>query len=278
MAVPAIGWYLLFMIGPLVSVFYIALLNWPGLISPSTFTALDNFTKLAQDHVFWSAVENTAIQLAIAIPAITVLGFMLGYFLTLNPRGLTVLRIALFTPALISLSARSAIFLAILSPQGLVNGVFAAVGLGDWSHAWLAEESTALASVILVDVWSGIGFTAVLFSARLGAVPNESYEAAVIDGAGHWKRMWLIAFPIIRDYFGVITMLQFLWMLFGSAGSILLLTHGGPANNSTTLSFMVYDEAFNQSKVGYSQAVGVVLFLVGIVGMIAIRRAFRPTH
>jgi multiple sugar transport system permease protein len=278
MAVPAIVWYLIFMIGPLASVFYISLLDWPGLISPSRYTGFDNFARLAQDEVFWAAVRNTVVQMGLGLPVITVCGFMLGYYLTLGPRGLTLLRIALFTPALISLSARAMIFLAVLSPNGLINGVLGAAGGGRWTHAWLAEQSTALASVILVDVWAGVGFTAVLFSARLSTVSTEQYEAAYIDGAGHWRRMASIAFPIIKSYFGVLTMLQFLWMLFGSAGSILLLTHGGPGNDSTTLSFMMYDEAFSQAHVGYSQAIGVVLFVVGIAGMIAIRRMFRPSH
>jgi len=76
----------------------------------------------------------------------------------------------------------------------------------------------------------------------------------------------------------VLLMLQFLWVLFSSAGSVLLLTNGGPGNSSTTLSFLMYDKAFSQSQVGYSQAVGVVLFAVGVVGMVVIRRVFKPTY
>jgi multiple sugar transport system permease protein len=275
MAVPAIVWYLVFMIGPLVSVFYVSLLNWPGLIAPSKFNGLGNFIKLFRDDVFWHACWNTVVQMAIELPVIAVAAFMLGYYLMLRPAGAGLLRVAFFTPALISLTARSMIFLAVLSPPGLLNGLFDQLGLQSWTRPWLADEHTALACVIFVDVWAGIGFTAVLFGARLASVSGEIFEAALIDGSSHWTRMWQIAFPIVKDYFGVVVMLQFLWMLFGSAGSILLLTHGGPGDASTTLSFMLFDEAFSQSHVGYSQSVGVILFLVGIAGMIGIRRIFR---
>lgn len=276
LSLPALIWYATFTIGPLLAMFYIALLGWPGLISPSTFVGIGNFERIFADAVFWEATRNSVVQLAVVLPVMMPLAFMLGYYVTLKPRGHRLLRVLLFTPALISLAAKSIIFLSIFAPTGLVNGFLANVGLGSLATPWLASQSTALATVIVVDLWGGIGYTAILFSARLSAVSGDVFEAAQLDGAGHWQRMWGIAYPICRDYFGVLLMLQFIWVLFSSAGSILLLTNGGPGNSSTTLSFLVYDKAFTQSQVGYSQAVGVILFFVGIVGMVIIRRIFRP--
>jgi multiple sugar transport system permease protein len=276
LSLPAVVWYVFFTIGPLIAMFYIALLEWPGLIAQSTFVGLDNFADVFTDPVFWVAVKNSAIQLAIVLPIMIPLSFMLGYYVSIKPRGHRVLRVILFTPALISLAAKSIIFLSIFAPTGLVNGVLTNIGLGGLATPWLANQSTALATIIVVDLWSGIGYTAILFSARLSAIPPEVFEASELDGAGHWRRMWQIAYPMTRDYFGVLAMLQFIWVLFSSAGTILLLTNGGPGTSSTTLSFLVYDKAFTQSELGYSQAVGVILFFVGIVGMLAIRRAFRP--
>ena len=132
--------------------------------------------------------------------------------------------------------------------------------------------------MIFVDLWAGIGFTAILFASRMTYVPSEVYEAADLDGASHWKKMWGIAFPMIKDYVGVVTMLQFLWTLFYSATTVLLLTKGGPGTSSTTLSFMVYSQAFIQSNIGYSQAIGVVLFIVGLLGMVVIRRTIRANY
>jgi len=278
LSLPAILWYLAFTIGPLAAIFYIALLDWPGFIAPSSFVGLKNFQTMFADPVFWQAARNSLVQLVVVLPLMLPLAFMVGYYVSLKPRGHRILRVILFTPALISLAARSMVFLSIFSPIGLLNGLLRGVGLESLARPWLASQSTALGTVMAVDLWAGIGFTAILFSARLSSIPEEVMEAAKLDGAGQWRRMWGIAYPICHDYFGVLLMLQFIWVFFASAGSILLLTNGGPGNSSTNLSFLVYDKAFTQSQIGYSQAVGVILFAVGIAGMVLIRRAFRPKY
>jgi multiple sugar transport system permease protein len=274
-AAPAVVWYAVFTIGPLAAMFWISLLDWRSLIGRSRFAGPDNFEAVFADHVFWDAVRNTAVQVGIAVPLMIPLSFMLGYYVSLNPRGHRLLRVLLFSPALISLAAMGVMFLAVLGPNGLLNAALEAVGLDGLTTPWLANRSTALFAIIGVNLWSGIGFTAVLFAARLAAVSPELYQAAELDGCGHWRKMWRIAYPVVRDYFGVLSMLQFLWVLFNSAGLILLLTNGGPGSASMTLSFLIYDRAFIQSDLGYSQAVGVLLFAVGMVGMVVIRRLFR---
>jgi multiple sugar transport system permease protein len=90
--------------------------------------------------------------------------------------------------------------------------------------------------------------------------------------------MWRVAYPIAKEYFGVLTMLQYLWTLFGSAGLVLLLTRGGPGEATSTLSWLVYRFGFRANEVGYSQTIGLVLFVLGIVGLIVIRRAFRARY
>ncbi|MEV1011986.1 sugar ABC transporter permease [Streptomyces sp. NPDC049881] len=277
-AVPALVWYLLFLLGPLVAMFYISGLHWPGMLAPRSWTGWDNFSTVLGDDLFWDAVRNSAVQIGVVLPIMIVTAFMTGYYLTLRPRGHRLLRIILFTPALISASAKAMVAYSILAPNGLLNGVLGDIGLDSATRAWLADTDTALACIMAIDLWNGIGFTAVLFAARLGSVPGEIYEAAELDGTGHWRRMWRIAFPITKDYVGVTTMLQFLWILFSSAQNVLLLTQGGPGNATTNLSFLVYTKAFVQSDLGYSQAAGVLLFLAGLLGMLAIRRLFRQNY
>ncbi|WP_199549732.1 carbohydrate ABC transporter permease [Streptomyces sp. N35] len=278
LAVPALVWYLLFMVGPLVAVFVISVLRWPGMLQPRSFAGLDNYRTVLGDSVFWTALANTLLQLVVAIPVMIVCAYMLGYYVTQKPRGHRVLRYLLFIPGLISTSAKALLFYAALSPDGLVNGAFDALGLESLTTAWLADPATALACLIMLDLWSGIGFTAVLFAARLGSVSEEIGEAAQLDGAGHWRTMWRIHFPIIRDFVGVLTMLQFLWTLFGSAQNVLLLTQGGPSHSSTTLAFLVYQKAFIEADLGYSQTVGVLIFVLGLVGMLLIRRLLRQAY
>ncbi|MEU5268867.1 carbohydrate ABC transporter permease [Streptomyces hygroscopicus] len=278
LAVPALVWYVIFMVGPVAAIFVIAALHWPGMLQPVSFAGLDNVRTVLDDPVFWDAVRNTAVQLAVALPIMIVCAYMLGYYVAQRPPGHRVIRYLLFIPGLISTPAKAMVFYAALSPDGLANGALRSAGLGSLTDAWLASPSTALACLIALDVWSGIGFTAVLFAARLGSVPEDLGEAAQLDGAGHWRTMWRIHFPVIRDYVGVVTMLQFLWTLFGSAQHVLLLTQGGPGSSSTTLSFLVYQKAFIAADLGYSQTVGVILFLAGLVGLLTIRRVFRQNY
>lgn len=278
MTAPALVWYLIFMVGPAVAMLVISTMDWPGLLARAEFSALDNYRQLFADRQFWDACRNTAIHVTVVLVIMVPTSFMLGYYLNTKPAGHRILRVLFFTPALLSVSARAMVFFGVFAPGGLLNTLLTSVGLDGLTTPWLANASTALGVVIFIDLWGGIGFTAILFSARLTSVSQEIYEAAELDGATHWNKMWGIAFPIVKDYVGVVTMLQFLWTLFYSATTVLLLTKGGPGDASTTLSFMVYQQAFIESEIGYSQAVGVLLFAVGLVGMLVISRTIRQDY
>ncbi|GCE16456.1 carbohydrate ABC transporter permease [Dictyobacter kobayashii] len=233
---------------------------------------------MLNDPIFYVAIRNTAIHIGVVLPILIPLSFLLGYYLSLKPRGYQFLNVVCFTPALMSAAAATMLFIGIYAPNGILNALLNAAHLSSLTHLWNADPSTALGSIIAINLWGGIGFCAVVFSARLSGISSELYEAAQIDGATHWERIRLIAYPMVRDFVGVMTMLQFLGLLLGSAQTVLLLTHGGPGTASTTLGFMLYDEAFVSSHLGYSQAIGVFLFIVGLIGMLLIRRIFRPAY
>ena len=264
---PALAWFALFSVGPLGAMFVIATLRWKGLIYTPSFVGWENVVTVFHDPVFWSAVRNSVIQVGIAVPLMIPAAFALGYHLYTRPRGHRVLSVLYFSPGLISISVTGVIFYGVLSPNGGVNGFLEAIGLDNLVRPWLADPSTALASLIAIDLWRGVGWTAVLFSARLASLPAEVIEAAEVDGAGRFRTMWQIAFPMIKDYVSTITTLQFLWTMFTSAALILLLTKGGPGTRTTTLSYLVYAKAFSQRDLGYSQVVGVVLLVLGVAGM-----------
>jgi len=276
LALPALVWYAVFMIGPVVAMFVIAFLSWPGMLATPTFAGLDNFTTVFADETFWAATRNSAVQIVVGLPIMIVLAFLLAFYVVQKPRGHRVLRYLLFIPALISAPATAMVFYAMLNPDGLVNGVLRPLGFE--GTAWLADPSTALGAIIAVELWSGIGYSAVLIASRLDGVDAEIVSAARIDGAGDWRIAWRMYWPIARDFIGVVTMLQFLSMLFNSAQNVLLLTQGGPGTSTTTLAYLIYQKAFVEADLGYSQAVGVILFVIGLLGMGVIRRVLRATH
>jgi multiple sugar transport system permease protein len=271
---PALIWYVAFMIVPLGAMFYYSLDNWDSLIAPRTYAGFSNFSHMWSDPLFHAALRNTAIQLGVAVPLMLPMAFMLGFFLSRKPPGYRILSVIFFTPGLISTAARATMFVGVFQPFGILNSVLRSIGLGGLQHLWLASNSTALGTVIAVEVWGGIGWTAVLFAAALSAVPEEIYEAARLDGVNTWQLIWRIAYPLTRSFFGLMAMLQFIWLLT-NAQDVLLLTNGGPGSSSMTLGFMLYDQAFNSGNLGYSQAIAVIVFAVGVLGMLLIRASFR---
>lgn len=277
LALPGLVWYALFTIGPVLAMFFIALLRWPGMLVTPTFAGLDNFATVFSDATFWTATRNSLVQIGVGLPLMVLLAFLLAFYVVQKPPGHRVLRYLLFVPALISAPATALVFYSLLNPDGLLNGVLGMVGLPA-DRAWLADPATALPSLIALDLWSGIGYSAVLLASRLDSVDGEIVQAARMDGAGSSRLAWGIYWPIARDFIGVVAMLQFLSILFSSAQNVLLLTRGGPGTSTTTLSYLIYQKAFIDADLGYSQAVGVVLFALGLVGMFVIRRTLRATH
>lgn len=272
---PALLLFSIFLIEPLINMFRVSTLDWRGIIKPYTFVGLKNYYRLIEDEHFFAALRNTAIHLTIALGAILPISFMLGFFLSLRPPGYRLLRTIFFLPGMLSVPALAMIFVGIYLPDGIINYFLRLFGLQALTHVWLADKSTALAAVIAVDLWGGIGWYAVMFYASLSNINKELYEAAQMDGANYWHIMWGIAFPLSINFFGVMAMLLFLWILMGSAQNVLLLTKGGPGDSSLTLGYYLYRLAFENRYLGYSQTVGVFIFVIGIFGTLLIRRLTR---
>jgi multiple sugar transport system permease protein len=269
---PALLWFMAFMLWPLLNMFYISTQHWDGLSLPQTFVFLDNYTRLLRDPNIAIGLRNTTIHLVVGVLGVVPFAFMLGFFLSLRPPGHRLLRTIFFSPSMISVAALAMIFLGVYRPDGMLNLLLRAVGLSSLTRLWLANQSTALGALIAIDLWSGIGFYSVLFFAALAGIPEELYEAARLDGAGYWAIMWRIAFPLMLDMIGVVVVLQFLYILSGAAQNVILLTNGGPGTATTTLGYYLYSQAFITQRLGYSQAIAVVIFFIGIVVILLIRR------
>ncbi len=278
LAAPAVFVFALMMLWPLGNMFHLSTLEWNGIVKPKIFIGLGNFVEMFGDRHFRRAVVNTSIQLLIGMPAVMFPAFMLGFFLSQRRPGYRILRTIFFSPSMISVAAIALMFLGVYMPDGIINTLLRAAGLDNLTRIWLGDPRTVLGAIIAIDIWGGIGFFAVLFFAALTNVPEELYEAATLDGASRWKIMWRVAFPLTLDFFGVASMLHFLWILLGSAQNVLLLTKGGPGDYSLTLPYLLYKEAFITQRLGYSQAIGVFIFVIGIMGMALIRAATNRSY
>lgn len=275
---PAVLIFSALMLWPLINMVRVSTFEWRRLTGPKTFVGLANYGKLFSDPKILVALQNTAVHLLIMLVVVMPISFMLGFFLSQRLRGYRLLRTIFFSPAMLSVPALAMIFLGIYLPDGILNHALRVLGLEGWTRVWLANSSTSLWAVIGADVWGAVGFYAVLFFAALSDLPRELFESAQLDGANYWTIMWRIGFPLILDFFGVALTLNFIWTLTGSAQYVLLLTKGGPGTSSLTLSYYLYDKAFVTDRIGYSQAIGVLLLLMGMVGMVLIRRATQRSY
>lgn len=275
---PAVLWYAVFMLWPLVNMLQTSTLDWNGMLRPSSPVGLGNYAKLPDDPYFTAAVVNSLVYVLVSVPGVVTLAFLLGYFLSRRPPGYRVMTVIFFVPAMFSVAGTAMMFLGVYSPDGVLNASLRAIGLGGLATNWIATRQTALASVIAVDFWSGIGLYAVMFAAALSDVPEELYESARLEGAGHLTQIRHIAAPLASEFIGVVVMLHFLWVLIGSAQTVLLLTKGGPGTYSLTLGYYVYERAFVGGRIGYSQAVAVILALMGIVALAVIRFGSRRKY
>lgn len=252
--------------------FFISTMRWDGLALPQKFIFVDNFIRFFKDPNISVALRNTGIHLLFGILGVIPFAFMLGFFLSLRKPGFQALRTIFFMPSMISVAALAMIFLGLYRPDGMLNSFLESFGLASLTRVWLANKTTALGAIIAIDIWSGIGFYSVLYFAALSNIPEELYEAAQLDGAEYWTLMWKIAFPMMLDFTGVVIILQFLYILSGAAQNIIILTQGGPGNATLTLGYYLYNQAFLTQRLGYSQAIAVLIFIVGIVVILTIRR------
>ncbi|MFJ6632591.1 carbohydrate ABC transporter permease [Streptomyces sp. NPDC091376] len=273
LAAPALL-YAVFVIGPYLQAFYIALTDWRGVSSRAEFVGLDNFARILDDEVFWQAIRNHGVILLV-VPALTI-GIALAFAFLLNVaggrgrsgavRGLAgagFYRVVFFFPQVLSIVVTAVLFQSMYRPDeaGGFNSVLGRLGISP--VGFLTDPSFALWSLMAVMIWSGVGFYLVLFQAGMAAIPTELYEAAALEGAGRKRTFVSITLPLLRNT------LQLAWVYMGIGAldafaliQVLAMEHGGPDHATTVVGLQVWERAFEHYQFGQASALGVVLFFV----------------
>jgi multiple sugar transport system permease protein len=240
-------------------------INWIG---------FDNFTRLWQDGKFWSAGWRTLIYAGGAVPLTTVAGLLIALALNGPVPGRTLLRLIFFIPFIVNSVAIAATWILLYDPRyGPINVVLRNLGIDD-PPIWLASSDWALRALIVVAVWHGAGYAAVIYLAALQDVPKDLQEAAALDGAGVWKRFWAVTFPFLSPTTFFLIVTGFIGTS-QSFGLINLMTEGGPAESSTVLSYYVYLNGFRFYQFGYASAMAWMMFLVVLVLTLVLWRVQR---
>ena len=233
------------------------------------FQGLDNYIRLFQDDVFWNSLRVTATYSVLAIPLAIVVSVLMAQLCNRTLRGMSIYRSLFFLPVVTSPVLSGIIFIWIFSGDGPINTGLEIFGIELGS--WLQNQALVLPALALVAAWSSFGYNMLILLAGMLAIPPDYYEAAGLDGAGAWQRFWHITLPLLKPSLFFVLVLETV-KSFQAFDIIYVMTGGGPAHGSYTLTYMIYDQGFGYSEFGYASAVGVVLLVITLILSLIQRR------
>lgn len=279
--------YLMYVISPYVQAIYFSLTNWSGFSSNFGFVGFDNYVRLWADDQFRIALRNNVILIVVAPVATVVLALFFASMLNIGKggtsgvggvRGSGVYKVVYFFPQVLSVAIIGVMFKYVFAPTeagGILNAVLSSVGLKALAQPWLGDPDFAFWCVVLVMIWSFVGFYVVLFSAAMQSIPKDIYEAALLDGSGRLSTFRHVTLPLVWDTVQVGWVYMAIQAMDGFAFvHIMLGIGGGPSRQGDVLGVMLYRELFN-SKAGYASAIGVVLLVLTLVVTVLFMRVAR---
>jgi multiple sugar transport system permease protein len=239
------------------------------------FVGVANYGAAIGNPVFGRAVLNTVWFTVGSIVFQFGIGLALAVFFNGRFLGSATLRALLLLPWLLPLVVSGAVWRWIFDQDhGVLNTALRLVGLP--GVPWLTDTGWALPAVILTNVWIGIPFNLVLLHGGLRAIPGVLYEAAALDGADAWQRFRTVTWPLLRPVTGIVLMLGLVYTI-KVFDVIMVITGGGPANATQTLTTFSYSLSFHDFAFGQGAAVGNVLILAATVfGFVYVRSAREP--
>jgi raffinose/stachyose/melibiose transport system permease protein len=261
---PAVVLFVVFVLLPICIAAYYGLFNWSGYGPLSDFTGLHNYRLVLDDPVFRESILHNVIIAVLSLVVQLPISISVALLLNRRMRGGSFLRLAVFTPYVLSEATTAVLWLLMLQPGGFVDQVLRQVGLGSLVHLWLADPSIVLYTLFVVVTWKYIGFGIILLLAGLQGVPGELREAAAIDGASAWQTTRRITLPLLGPTIRI-------WIFLSMIGSLQLfdivwiMTIGGPANASSTMVTYMIQNGFRSLEFGYGSAVAVILFIISFV-------------
>jgi multiple sugar transport system permease protein len=272
---PGLILFSVFTLGALIFAFYLTFHQWDIIGQDRPFIGLDNYERMLADEDYRQSIINTAYYTGATVPLTMGVGLLVALLLNQPIRGRGLLRTLYFMPVVTPFVVVAIIWKWLYNGDfGLFNYYLLKTHLIDEPLLWLSDKNLAMPAVVLMSVWSGVGFSMVIYLAGLQSIPQEYYDAAKVDGAGAWARFRHITVPMLAPT-------TLFLMVMGIIGSfqvftqIFIMTNGGPVDRTTTMVFFIYEAAFKFYEMGYASTLAYGLFALLFVFTLLQLRLYR---
>ncbi len=244
---------------------------------PRHFVWFDNYLKFVNDQTFWQSIWRTAYFTFVSVGLELVLGLAIASLINAKPFGWQFIRASLIIPWAIPTIVNGAIWRWIYNADyGALNALLYSFGLIDKYQVWLSNAFVSLNLVILADVWHSVPFIALILQAALSTIPVEVEEASMVDGANVWQRFFRIRLPLLRPAILVALVVRTV-EAFRVFDIIYVITQGGPAFGTVTISYLTYLESFKYGRLGSGSALSFLISAFTLVmALVYIRILYKP--
>ncbi len=263
---------------PIISTLYLSLFEVPrGINLQNTFVGLGNYIALLSAPIFWATIGRTLYFTVVSVGLELILGLAIAQLIHAHPPGWQFLRTSLIIPWAVPTIVNGTMWRWIYNADyGALNGLLLQLGLIEKYIPWLTLPNMAMNLVILADIWHSVPFIALILQAALATLPADLEEAAAVDGATALQYFWFIRLPLLRPAILVALIIRTV-EAFRAFDIIYVITNGGPANGTVTISFLTYLEMFSFGHAGRGSALSflISIFTLGLA-FIYIRMLYRP--
>ena len=256
---PAVAVLIVFFFIPFFQTFGLSFFDYSSSIYNPTFNGVDNYIKLFKEPIFYKVMFNTFMYLIIAVPFLVTFPLFLAILINQKIRGITLYKILLYLPVIVSIVVAAIAFKWLYAGQGILNYILTLFHLEP--IGWLVDTKWALFSVAIVTIWNGIGYYMMIYLASLMSVPQDLYEACDIDGANFLTKHLTVTIPHIMPTIALVSTISTISAMKVFA-EIYVMTKGGPLNSTKTIVYYIYERAFENLDLGYASALAVVLLIV----------------
>jgi ABC-type sugar transport system permease subunit len=230
------------------------------------WVGLKNYAKLLTDPIVHQVLINN-LRFLVSVPIVILVALVVAVLLFDRIRGWRFFRVVFFIPNLLSAAVIGLLFRTVFGYRGIVNAFLGVLGLEPVQ--FFADGDLATLVIIIALVWSGFGYQTLLLLSGLTAIDTSIFEAAMLDGASWWQRLWRVTLPNIKRTLGFVFIINVIYTFTALFGFVFVMTAGGPGYETTTVDYLVYLRAFSGSQMGSGAAVAMLLFaIVGILTLI----------